>query len=105
MLDAVGVGSVILIVRRKIDILDMKNEATTESNHKTPSEAAGYIGGVFTAIAQAVMPVRMWLILTASVVLLIKVFDTESLLTIARSVSIYIVVVAVLIASAIFQRR
>jgi len=72
---------------------------------KTPAEAAGYIGGALTAIAQAVMPVRAWLLLTASVALLIGVFNTESLLSIARMASVYVVVVAVLIGSAAFQRR
>ena len=51
------------------------------------------------------MPVRMWLLLTASVVLLIQVFQTESLLSMSRMVFVYFVVVAVLIGSAVFQRK
>jgi hypothetical protein len=77
----------------------------TASVTKTPPEAAGYIGGTLTAVLQAVMPVRMWILLTASVVLLIEVFQTESLLSIARMASVYLVVLGVLIGSAVFQRK
>jgi len=83
----------------------MNNETATTSESRTPTEAAGYIGGALTALARAFMPVRMWLLLIASVVALIVAFQTESMLSIARIAFVYMVVVAVLIGSAVFQRR
>jgi amino acid permease len=47
------------------------------------------------------MPVRMWLLLVASIVALILAFQTESVLSIARIAFVYMVVVAVLIGSAV----
>ena len=51
------------------------------------------------------MPVRMWLLLVASIVVLIVAFQTESMLSIARIAFVYMVIVALLIGSAVFQRK
>jgi len=83
----------------------MHSETETASEAKTATAAAGYVSGALTAIAQAVMPVRMWLLLAASIVALIVVFQTESMLSIARIAFVYMVLVAVLVGSAVFQRK
>src|ERR1035441_769656 len=88
-----------------LPLTNMNNVTPTTSESRTPTEAAGYIGGALTAIAQAFMPVRMWLLLVASIVALILAFQTESVLSIARIAFVYMVIVALLIGSAVFQRK
>lgn len=83
----------------------MNNRTATTPDSRTPTEAAGYIAGAFTGIAQALMPVRMWVLLAASIWGLIEVFQTASLVGIARVGFLYMVVVAVLLGSVIFQRK
>jgi Ca2+/Na+ antiporter len=78
-----------------LPITNMNNVTPTTSESRTPTEAAGYIGGALTAIA----------LLVASIVALILAFQTESVLSIARIAFVYMVVVAVLIGSAVFQQK
>lgn len=80
-------------------------QKTMPQEEKTPIEAAGYIAGTLTAVAQMVMPVRMWITLIASTVLLVFVFRSESPLNVARALCIYVSLIAVLIGSAVFSKR
>ena len=78
-----------------LPITNMNNVTPTTSESRTPTEAAGYIGGALTAIA----------LLVASIVALILAFQTESVLSIARIAFVYMVIVALLIGSAVFQQK
>lgn len=83
----------------------MKPSLPTGPELKSRSEAVGYIAGTFTAIAQAIMPVRMWLLLAASGVLLFVVFRTTDLLEIARALAVYVTVVAIQLGSGVFRKQ
>jgi hypothetical protein len=80
----------------------MSTKPGTDESEKTPVEAAGYIAGTLTGAAQTVMPVRMWITLIASAALIVFVFQSESLLNIARAFCLFASVIAILLGSAVF---
>ncbi|MFT4548872.1 MAG: hypothetical protein ACI9MB_002840 [Verrucomicrobiales bacterium] len=83
----------------------MSTPSVPDTKEKTPTEAAGYIAGTLTGAAQMVMPVRMWITLLASVALIIFVFQSESLLNIARAFCVFASMISVLIGSAVYSGR
>jgi lipid-A-disaccharide synthase-like uncharacterized protein len=83
----------------------MNTQTATDTKEKTPTEAAGYIAGTLTGAAQMVMPVRMWMTLIASTVMIVYVFQSESPLHIARALCVFSALIAILIGSAVFGRR
>lgn len=83
----------------------MTSPKEPDQQEKSPTEAAGYIAGGLTAIAQAVMPIRMWITLISSAALIVFVLNSESVLNIARALCIYATLTAVLVGSAVYHRR
>jgi hypothetical protein len=83
----------------------MSTQTPSDTKEKTPTEAAGYIAGTLTGAAEMVMPVRMWITLIASVALIVFVFQSESLLNIARAFCIFASLISVLIGSAVYSGR
>ena len=83
----------------------MTTETALANPDKSPSEAAGYIAGTLVSIVRVVMPIRMWLTLFASTTLVIIIFNTDSLMTIARAVCCYSVIIVLLISSAIYRGK
>lgn len=81
----------------------MSTKTASDTKEKTPIEAAGYIAGILTGAAQMVMPVRMWITLIASTALIVFVFQSESLLHIARALSVFGSLVSVMIGLAVFS--
>jgi hypothetical protein len=83
----------------------MSTHTSKDTREKTPTEAAGYIAGTLAGAAQLVMPVRMWMLLIASTVLIVDVFQSDSSLHILRALCIFSAFVAILIGSAVFGGR
>ncbi|MCB1096616.1 MAG: hypothetical protein KDN22_13650 [Verrucomicrobiae bacterium] len=84
---------------------NVSTSSGSDRRERTPLEAAGYLLGTLTGIAQAVMPVRMWITLIASGMLMSSVYHSESLLDIARALTKFVVLMAILIGSAVFCER
>lgn len=80
-------------------------KTTSETRDKTAAEAAGYIAGTLTGMAQTVMPMWMWITLLASAALIVFAFYSTSPLGIARAFAIYASLLAILIRSAVYPRR
>lgn len=83
----------------------MSTEQATDEKERTPTEAAGYIAGTLTGAAQMIMPVRMWITLVATIVLIVFAFQTDSLLNIARALCLFISLISILVGSAVYRRR
>lgn len=83
----------------------MNTKTVSEPKEKTPSEAAGYIAGTLIGAAEMIMSVRMWITLIASIALTIFVFRSESLLEIARALSAFVSLMAILVGSAVFGKK
>lgn len=83
----------------------MSTPTVSAKKEMTPAEAAGYIAGTVTGAAQTVMPVRMWILISASTALVAFSFSSDSLLHIARALCAFAAVTALVIGAAIFGRR
>ena len=83
----------------------MATSPSIQTRKKTPAEAAGYIAGTVTGIASRILPIRMWITLLASAVLILYAFNSNSTLEIARGFCVFSSLVAVMGCSAVGRKQ
>lgn len=69
------------------------------------AEKTGYRIGSLAAVLQEIMPLRLWMTLGLSFILVLKVFTTDSVLDVARWTAVYLALVMLLMGSAVFFKR
>lgn len=68
-------------------------------------EALGYIMGSFIALLQMVMPIRLWLVATASFTLAFQIYEAETNQEIAAAVVFFLAFAFVMIGSLIYGQE
>ena len=92
-----------------------KTDQKPENDDKmTAAETAGYIGGNVFFGLQMFAPVRMWILLLASIIFLVRVFtltetrgavDPDNIPSLVRAFAVYLVFVALLLGTGAFRKR
>ena len=83
----------------------MPRPSQSAKDQQTPAEAVGYIAGFFVSLARVILPLRIWIILIASIALIVFAFRSESALHITRALCIYATLISLLLGLTICRKQ